>query len=116
MIDYPVFIGLWVVVLIFIVANRSKRFNNAKHVLNDQGDWVYCRDLPMSRLFKMRGKAVKKSEVIKVQKAHRCVSLVMQSGKTLDILLPKVTIDEVGLYARSLFPEASYVESDKKKL
>jgi len=112
MIDYPVFIGLWLVVLVFFVVNRSKQFNNAHRVLNDEGDWVFCRDLPLSRLLKLRGKAVKKSEVIRVKKAHRCVSLIMQNGKSLDILLPKVTVEEVAEYAKSLFPDANYVKVD----
>jgi len=112
MIDYPVFIGLWVIVLVFIVANRSKRFNHAKHVLNDEGEWVFCRDLPLSRLLSLRGKAVRKTDVKQIKIAHRCVSLVMNNGKNLDLLLPKVTVNEVGEYAKSLFSNAEHIYLD----
>ena len=110
MIDYPVFIGLWTVVFVVMVLNRSKKFNDAQRIFIDEGSVVYCRDLPLARIFNLKGKALIKADVVKVQRAKRCVTLFTSSGNAVDLFLPKNTVEEVDKKAQSLFPNAAYVE------
>ena len=110
MIDYPVFIGLWALVAVFFILNRSAKVNAPERVLREEGGIVYCRDVPISRIFKLQGKAIDKSEIVQVTLAHRCVTLLFSSGKTLEIWLPLVTVKPVAEHAKSLFPAAKFVQ------
>lgn len=109
MVDYPVFIFLWSIVLVAIVLNRSKVINAAERVLVDDGQVVFCRDLPLARFFKLKGKAIIKSDVVKVQRGRRCVSLITSSGQAVDLFLPGATVEEVDIRAQALFPNAQHV-------
>ncbi|MBU2883100.1 hypothetical protein KO525_04095 [Psychrosphaera sp. B3R10] len=110
MIDYPVFFGLWGMLFLFIGLNRSATINGAKRVLVEAGPTVFCRDLPLARIFKLNGRALVKSDVVKIQRAARCVTLFTASGIAFDLWLPKSTVDEVALRAKKLFSNAKYVE------
>jgi len=116
MIDYPVFIGLWAIVLVFLVLNRSRRINSPERVLYEEGEVVFCRDLPLSRIFKLRGKAILKSDVVSVQRDHRRISLLFAGGKALDIWLPKTTVELVSDKAQSLFPQAEFKRVDAERV
>ena len=111
-IDYPVFFGLWALVLVFVILNRSAKFNGPEQVLREEGDLVFCRDVPLSRIFKLKGKALLKAEVIKVKQAYRCVSLVSANGKEVELWLPKATVNAVSQKAQALFPNAEFVRVD----
>ena len=108
MIDYPMFIGLWAIVIVFVVLNRSAKVNGADNVLIDNGDSVFFREVPISRIFKLRGKQIDKSTIVKVQQATRCVSLIQGTGNAYDIWLPKKTVEEVSNKAQLLFPDARF--------
>lgn len=110
MIDYPVFFALWGIVFVFIGLNRSAVINAADRVLVDAGPTVFCREVPLSRIFKLNGRAVVKTDVAKVQKSARCVSLFMKSGNAVDLFLPKNTVESVAKRARQLFSDAIYEE------
>lgn len=107
MIDYPVFFGLWGVLFIFIALNRSSVINSAERVLIDSDSTVFCRDLPLTRIFKLSGKALNKSDIIKIQQGPRSVSLVSANGEKLDMILPKSTVAAVAARAQKLFPNAT---------
>ena len=112
MIDYPVFIGLWMVVIVFIVLNRSKKVNGADNVLNDAGTSIFYRDVPITRVFKLRGKSLVKADVITIEKRVRRIVLILNSGESIDLWLPPSTVDEVAAKAQFLLPDANYVRVD----
>ncbi len=112
MIDYPVFFGLWAIVAVFYILNRSPKINGAENVLIDDGDKVFFRDYPISRILKLRGKLIYKQDIVRVQQAPRCVSLFTGSGNAYDIWLPKGTVDEVSSKAQMLFTDAKFNKVD----
>lgn len=112
MIDYPVFIGLWLVVVVFIVLNRSKKVNGAENVLIDAGDEIYYRDIPITRIFKFRGKSLFKADVVAIEERVRRVVLVLNSEETIDLWLPQSTVAEVSAKAQFLVPNADYRKVD----
>lgn len=108
MIDWPVFIGCWVVVAVFFVLNRSSRVNAPDRVLLDQGESVVVRNVPISRIFGFAGKPIVKGDISKIQLTEMNLSLFTHSGNAFDIWVPVKVLGGLAKRAQELFPDAEF--------
>ena len=86
-------------------------FDRADLAFEDLGSQVEVRTTPMSRFFKMKGKIVVKTDIVKLQKAG-CISLFTKSDNAIDITLLPRNRDLVFDVAKTIFKGAQYVDID----
>ena len=100
------FLVIWLVSLIPI-----DFFDKADQTFKDLGDSVQVRTNSYSRFYGFRGKLVKKSDIVKIQKAG-CVSLFTNSNNAIDITIHPIHRNLVFDAAKTIFTEAQVVEID----
>lgn len=111
LIDYPVFIGCWLVVIAFIVLNRSAKVNAPERVLIDKGEQVLLRDVPICRVLGVAGKFIHKSEIGEIKLSSVSVTLLDKSGKSFEVFVPKSVLTLLAEHAKQLFSYADYSEA-----
>jgi hypothetical protein len=83
--------------------------DKAERTFNDLGANVQVRTNSYSRFYNTKGKVVKKSDIVKIQKAG-CITLFTYSDSAIDITVHPVNKDLVFDTAKSIFSEAQVVE------
>lgn len=89
--------------------NEKNYFDRPELTFSDEGDFVRIRGNSYARYYKTKGKLVKKSDIVKIQKAG-CLSLFYKSRNALDITVHPTSKDEVFERAKVLFSNAESVE------
>ncbi len=89
--------------------NEKNFFDRPDLTFTDEGDFVRIRGNSYARYYKTKGKLVKKSDILKIQKAG-CLSLFYKSGNAIDISVHPKNKDEVFEQAKALFCNAERVE------
>ena len=69
--------------------HRSSRFNTPTVIAEDLGDIVVIRQTLFSRVTKRGGKSVKKADIVKLQKAGRCLTLFHKGGNAYDMWISR---------------------------
>ena len=85
--------------------------DKAERTFNDLGDTVQVRTNSSSRLYRTKGKLVKKSDVVRIQKAG-CISLFTKSNNAIDITVHPTNRILVFEAAKTMFKGAKIVEID----
>lgn len=93
--------------------NKNNYFDRPELTFTDEGEFVRVRSTSYSRFYKTKGEMIKKTIIVKLQKAG-CLSLFMKSGFAIDISVHPTNRDEVFEQAKALFHKAEIVEIDMK--
>lgn len=112
MIDYPIFITLWVIVFLFMYLNRSADVNGPDHIFKEEGDMVYFKDVPIRRIFNLPGKPIEKTDVSKIIYGDGRLQLVTGQHGVVDVWVPKKVFNAVLTRSFELFPVAERVEQN----
>lgn len=91
--------------------NEKNFFDRPELTFTDEGDFVRIRGSSYARYYKTKGKMVKKTDILKIQKAG-CLSLFYKSGSAIDITVRPKDRDKVFEQAQALFCNAERVEID----
>lgn len=89
--------------------NEKNYFDRPELTFTDEGDFVRVRGNSYSRYYKTKGKLIKKTDIVKIQKAG-CLSLFYKSNNAIDISVHPKNKDEVFDKAKALFCNAEPVE------
>lgn len=112
MIDYPIFISLWVIVLLFMYLNRSADVNGPDHIFKEKDDLVYFKDVPIRRIFNLPGKIIEKTDVNKIVYSTGRLQLITGQYGPVDVWVPKKVFNAVLARSFELFPNAEHVCQD----
>ena len=85
-------------------------YRRDRNSLVDNGDTVLIRSTIFSRLLNLGAKSVKKSDIVKIQLAGKCVSLFNKSNHAYDIFIVTESVKVVFNQAKEYFPSAKVVE------
>jgi hypothetical protein len=77
----------------------------------DLDDTVQVRTNSYSRFYNTKGKLIKKSDIVKIQKAG-CLTLFTHSDNAIDIMVHPSNKESVFETAKGIFSEAKVVEID----
>ena len=77
----------------------------------DLGDNVQVRTNSYSRFYNTKGKLIKKSDIVKIQKAG-CLTLFTHSDNAIDIMVHPSNKDTIFETTKRIFTEAQVVEID----
>ena len=83
--------------------------DKAERTFNDMGEFVQVRTNSYSRFYKFKGRVIRKSDIVKIQKAG-CITLFTTSNNAIDITIHPSNRDKVFSMAKDVFKEASFVE------
>ena len=90
-------------------ANEKNYFDKPELTFADEGDFVRVRGNSYARFYKTTGKLVKKTDIVKIQKAG-CLSLFYKSQSVIDITVHPKSKVEVFNRAKELFCNAESVD------
>ena len=111
MIDYPIFISLWVIVFLFMYLNRSADVNGPDHIFKEDGAVVYFKDVPIRRIFNLPGKPIEKNDVSKIIYSDGRLQLMTSQHGVVDVWVPRKVFNAVLERCFELFPHAERVEA-----
>ncbi|TVZ41911.1 hypothetical protein P886_1262 [Alteromonadaceae bacterium 2753L.S.0a.02] len=100
--------------LIMIVVrrlNKENYFDRPELTFTDEGEFVRVRSTSYARFYKTKGRLIKKSHIVKIQKAG-CLSIFYKSTFAIDISVHPKNRDKIFEQAKSLFKNAEPVEID----
>ncbi|WP_423186687.1 hypothetical protein ACO1PK_00260 [Alishewanella sp. d11] len=90
--------------------HRSAKFNTPTAIIEDLGEVVVIRQTLFSRATTLGGKSIKKNDIVKLQRAGRCLTLFSQGGNAYDMWISRNFITNVIAHCQELFPNATYHE------
>ncbi len=108
--NFYLYIAALITIALVFWMNRSTQINAPANIIEDLGETVVLRPSLLSRVTKLWGKQLKKTEIAKLQKAGSYLTLFHQSGNAYDLWISEPSLAAVIKRCQELFPHAEYVE------
>ncbi|MDN4501660.1 hypothetical protein QX776_04575 [Alteromonadaceae bacterium BrNp21-10] len=106
---YVILLSSLTFLVLFNSLLRAKKFNTPQRVLEDKGNEVWVKAMPLAKLFPALSHKIEKQQIAKIQLAPRCLTLFTHGDNAIDIFLSSKVIDDIAAYAQRLFPSAEFV-------
>ncbi len=107
-INFVIKLVLFLIAIWFIAKHDKKSIIVQDN--SDKDDSILIRGTIFSRLFNLNVKSVKQSDIVKIQRTGKCISIFNKSDNAYDIFTFTESASDVFNQAKKAFPQAKTVE------